>query len=97
MAWACCEQGQQASGHSGRPLSPCHLLAAGLVAARLGDCDSLPVFQAELEIKISGGSGPVVRTWRFHPEGAGSIPGQGTEISEAVQQATPEQWKPLVC
>ena len=29
--------------------------------------------------------GPVVRTWRFHCRGPGSIPGQGTKIQQATQ------------
>ena len=41
--------------------------------------------------KKSGGGaefprGPVVRTWRFHCWGLGSVPGQGTKIPQAAQR-----------
>ena len=39
-------------------------------------------------LKITGeflGS-PVVRTWHFHCQGLGSIPGQGTKIPQAMSQ-----------
>ena len=35
--------------------------------------------------------GPVVRTRHFHCRGLGSIPGQGTEIPQAVQRGQKNQ------
>ena len=42
----------------------------------------------KLQIRGSPG-GPVVRTQHFHCQGPGSIPGQGTKISQVVWLSTP--------
>ena len=34
---------------------------------------------------------PVVRTWRFHCRGPGSIPGGGTKIPQAAQRGQNKQ------
>ena len=41
-----------------------------------------------LTVKLGGFPGsPVVRTRRFHCHGPGSIPGQGTKITQAAQHS----------